>query len=114
MSRVVNTLILLLAALVLLAFPISCKKAASSGDSQVAVEGEFDLNNPPQPAAANPIGEDVASGDAEKIQKARCGMCHDNTRGLDKYKGEEWEPIIQRMMKKPGSMKTANSIYRRG
>lgn len=108
MLRKVNLVFLLAAAALLLGIPLSCNKAPSSGDKQVSVGGEFDLNNPPPPPEASPIGEDVASGDPESIWKARCSMCHDNTRGLDKYKGEEWEPIIQRMMKKPGSMLNAS------
>lgn len=106
MLRKLNLALLLAAAALLLAIPISCNKAPSGG-KQVS-GGEFDLNNPPPKPTASPIGEDVASGDPESIWKARCSMCHDNTRGLDKYKGEEWEPIIQRMMKKPGSMMNAS------
>ncbi len=107
MLRKVILALLLAAAALLLAIPMSCNKTPASGDKQVSVGGEFDLNNPPPPPEVSPIGEDIVSGDAETIWKARCGLCHDNTRGLDKYKGEAWEPIIQRMIKKPGSMMNA-------
>ena len=74
-------------------------------------ESGFDLNNPvsaqPQEPAEPEIGSDIIGMDAETIWKARCDMCHDRERGLDRFVGEEWEPIIERMMKKPGALMNA-------
>jgi hypothetical protein len=103
-----NGLILaMLAALFALSFAVSCNKTPGDESTQIATGGEFDLNNPPPLPKPNPVGQDVISNDPETIWKARCTQCHTNERGLDRYKGEEWIPIIERMMKKPGSMMNA-------
>jgi hypothetical protein len=102
-----NALVLaLLAALFALGFAYSCNKAQEESNAQIA-SSEFDLNNPPKPPAPDPIGPDVLGNNPEEIWAARCGLCHDKTRGVDRYKGEEWISIIERMMKKPGSMMNA-------
>jgi len=40
---------------------------------------------------------------AEELWVNRCGLCHENELGLDKYRGREWYPIVGRMMRKKGS-----------
>jgi hypothetical protein len=38
----------------------------------------------------------------------RCGECHDYKRGVGKYHGEDWIPIVDRMIKKEGAHLTAD------
>ncbi len=98
-------------ALAVLAFFLAAGSCAPSPEAEDS-EPEFDLNNPiiAQPAEQPtelPLGEDVIGMNPENMWKARCGLCHDRERGLDRFKGEEWQPIIERMMKKPGALMNA-------
>jgi len=95
-----------LALLVLVALATAaCDRPA---ENPPAVSG-FDLNAPPsQKPPENPIGRDVVSEDPADSYRARCGLCHELERGIEKYRGEEWQPIIERMMKKPGSLMNAS------
>jgi hypothetical protein len=98
---------LVLAALAFLLAAGSCAPPPGSDNS----EPEFDLNNPVVPQPKQPaepeIGADIIGMDAETVWEVRCNQCHDRERGLDRFKGEEWKPIIDRMMKKPGALMNA-------
>ncbi len=79
------------------AFTTACSQPTKQ-DAQT-----IDLNKP-VPEAPPTAGMDIAGKNPEEIWIVRCGQCHSNERGLDRYKGDEWEPLIKRMMKKPGAM----------
>jgi len=97
-------------ALAVFVFFLTAGSCAQPPDADTS-EPEFDLNNPvaaqPKQPAEPEIGADIIGMDAETIWKARCDMCHAKERGLDHFVGEEWEPIIERMMKKPGALMNA-------
>ncbi|MCD6283253.1 hypothetical protein J7J84_06610 [bacterium] len=97
-------------ALAMLVFFLTAGSCAQPPDTDTS-EPEFDLNNPvaaqPKQPAEPEIGADIIGMDAETIWKARCDMCHAKERGLDHFVGEEWQPIIERMMKKPGALMNA-------
>lgn len=81
-------------------FTSACSQPASSAKQDAQ---DIDLDKP-VPEAPPEAGLDLVGKNPEEIWIARCGMCHSNERGLDRYEGDEWELIIKRMMKKPGAL----------
>ena len=94
----------------MLVFFLAAGSCAEPPDADATDPG-FDLNNPvaaqPEEPAEPTIGSDIIGMNPETIWKVRCNQCHDRERGLDRFVGEEWEPIIERMMKKPGALMNA-------
>ena len=96
--------------LAVLFFILTAGSCTEPPDANTSEPG-FDLNNPiaaqPEETTESNIGADIIGSDPETIWKARCNQCHKKERGLDRFVGEEWEPIIERMMKKPGALMNA-------
>jgi len=86
-----------------------------NGLSARASKNDFivDLDKPAPKKAEAPAGPPRLPT-PEELFKQKCGQCHTPERGLNKYKGEEWKPIIERMMAKPSAFinaSIARTIY---
>ncbi|MEP0814545.1 MAG: hypothetical protein HRF49_07765 [bacterium] len=109
-----STRILWLAAALLaisLAILASCNDVKLEGSDQTPEIK--DLNDPTQTAKPEP---EALAYDAspEEIWRNRCGECHAPEVGLDKYKGEQWEFVIAKMIKKENAHFTpqlAEKVY---
>jgi len=72
-----------------------------------------DLDKPVPKKAEAPAGP-PRFPTPEELFKQKCGQCHEPERGLNKYKGEDWKPVIERMMAKPSAFinaSVARTIY---
>lgn len=99
--------LLVLAAFLISAIFFSCPsdKAKPAGSEN---GGEYDLLAPVPPKEKPKRSRwAIDPGDREGMWKSRCGQCHDPERGLGKFVGEQWKPIIERMMKKEGAFLNA-------
>ena len=97
--RLTVMVLVLVPLLLVAALASACSQPAGSANDTAAI----DLDQP-VPEEPMEVGADMVGKDPEESWRIRCSQCHTNERGLDRYKGDEWEPIIQRMMKKPGAL----------
>ncbi len=95
-----TTGIVLCAALLLAAIAFACSQPADDAGQSTSA---FDLDQP-VPEKPTEVGMDIVGKKPEEIWQIRCGQCHSNEQGLDRFTGDDWEPIIKRMMKKPGAL----------
>ena len=67
---------------------------------------------PKQKADAVPLPVDATP---EQVWRNRCGECHAPEFGIGKYKGEQWEPVIAKMIAKEDAHftpKLAEQVYK--
>lgn len=106
----------LLILLGLTALAVSCKQVPfNAGPAKPS--GNIPNINTPTPPAPPPKPSQLPIGPespGQAIWKDRCNECHDYKRGIGKYHGEDWIPIVDRMMKKDGAHLTppmARSVF---
>ncbi len=93
---------------------LSCNPVdTNAGDSDKQIAG---LDDVAAPKVEKQIpGMDISpTSSGEEIWRSRCGTCHAPDYRIDKYKGEDWEYVINRMIKMEGAMFTpqlAEKVY---
>lgn len=108
--RAILALTIFLAAMAFL----SCNPVdTNTGDSEKQISG---LDDVAAPKVEKQIpGMDLSpTSSGEEIWRARCGTCHVPDYRINKYKGEDWEYVINRMIKMEGAMftpKLAEKVY---
>jgi len=87
----------------------------SPTDRPDVVPDEIQSLDDPVSQSKPPPYEVTPTSSGEDVWFARCGKCHEAEKGLDRYRGEQWEFIIGRMIQKEGAMFTpqlAEKVYR--
>lgn len=93
---------------------LSCNPVdTNSGDSETKISGLDDVVTPKEDKKIP--GMDITpTSSGEEIWRSRCSTCHAHDYRIDKYKGEDWEYVINRMIKMEGAMFTpqlAEKVY---
>ncbi len=99
MRRKFSTALVLVLAFTLFLFLSGCPGRVENSRGNSA--DDFNLLEPVKPKEKR--GADWASTATtrEELWLGKCGQCHEPEKGIGKYVGEEWKPVILRMMKKP-------------
>jgi mono/diheme cytochrome c family protein len=115
-SRVPAALIIaLLAFICLLASSFSCREniAVQTNNPQFKPTEIDSLDAVVPPPRKDPM-EITPASTGEEIYYSRCSTCHIPEKKIDKYRGEQWEAVIGRMIRKEGALFTpqlAEKVY---
>ncbi len=108
-----RTTCLILVAFAISALVSSCPKDEGQAGAET-VDAPFDLTEPVEQRKAESPPLPGGEISREELFVQRCGQCHEPEKGIGKYVGEQWKPVITRMMRKPGAFlnsSIAREIY---